>query len=134
MGFARRRIQAEVEGIWVRYGRNFLIKYVHVGYPQVKAGEIVRQGQVLGKTVLINGKGFWEISVNLRENNETYADCPYHYFNFSTKNLFLNLWNDQNISRTNVTNPNIPWCDGGKFLVGEKVNPKFWLDKVPEGG
>jgi len=53
----------EVEGVWVRYGSNYVIKYVHVLDPIVSAGDQITAGQRLGSMVGFNSGGmvyFWE--------------------------------------------------------------------------
>jgi Peptidase family M23 len=60
----------EVEGVWVRYGSNYVIKYVHVVNPTVSEGDLVSAGDKLGTTVLLSQGGspqyFWEVEVQRR--------------------------------------------------------------------
>jgi murein DD-endopeptidase MepM/ murein hydrolase activator NlpD len=120
----------QVEGVWVRYGRNFLIKYYHLGFRTVGKGDRITRGQILGKTVQINNRGFWEIGIYLRENGDSWTDCPFPYFDANSQNTLLALWGDSAIARTGVSGTATPWCDGGKAYMGEKVNSRFWLDRV----
>lgn len=117
----------QIEGIWVRYGRNFLMKYVHVGFPTVKDGDIIRKGQVLGKTVEFNGEGFWEIATFVNDSGRTFAVCPYNHLDAETHAILTGLWNDNAIARTSVPDNSVPWCTSERIDSTNTVNSKFWI-------
>jgi hypothetical protein len=57
----------EVEGVWVRYGQDYVIKYVHVLNPVVSEGDRVETGTKIGTTPAFMQGGttlyFWEVEV-----------------------------------------------------------------------
>jgi murein DD-endopeptidase MepM/ murein hydrolase activator NlpD len=57
----------EVEGVWVRYGQDYVIKYVHVLNPVVSKGERIETGAKIGTTPAFTQGGttlyFWEVEV-----------------------------------------------------------------------
>jgi len=64
----------EVEGVWVRYGENYVIKYVHVKDPTVTAGNVVTAGQRLGVTPdICGGLFFLESEVRKKQDGKLYA-------------------------------------------------------------
>lgn len=118
----------EVEGIWVRYGRNFMLKYVHVGNPLVREGDIIRQGQRIGSTANYNNFGFWEVEAQIRQGNRQYIDCLYNYFDPATKNIFDALITDPQIQQASGIDPqaNITWCAGGLIDATNTNKPGIW--------
>lgn len=68
----------EVEGVFVRYGENYSIKYAHVVNPIVAVGDIITKGQRLGTTVrLTGGDYFWEAELQ-KKSGSTYYAIPWN--------------------------------------------------------
>jgi murein DD-endopeptidase MepM/ murein hydrolase activator NlpD len=64
----------EVEGVWIRYGSNYIIKYVHVKDPTVAVGATVSAGQRIGEAVNISsGIYFIEAELRQKDGNTIYA-------------------------------------------------------------
>jgi hypothetical protein len=65
----------EVEGVWVRYGANYVIKYVHVKSPIVELGDRVAPGDVIGDTVAMSNGSmyFYEVEVRRKDGDTLYA-------------------------------------------------------------
>jgi hypothetical protein len=67
----------EVEGVWVRYGERFIVKYVHVTNPLVKVGDRVAKGQRIGETLFYSVAtppfAFWEAELRVKEGSSVFA-------------------------------------------------------------
>lgn len=64
----------EVEGVWVRYGTAYAVKYAHVKDPIVAAGDSITSGQRIGSMVSMGGgQYFWEAEVRQKSGSSTYA-------------------------------------------------------------
>ena len=91
----------EVEGVWVRYGRNFLIKYVHVKNPVVQEGQVITAGDKIGTTITDGqNRGFWEVEVNVKEGDTIYARPFYNYCDSACKSTLDEIWADDTITRS----------------------------------
>lgn len=110
------------EGLWIRYGHRFMLKYVHIDNPTVKEGDRVLKGQRLGSTSNINGSGFWEVSAQVLDNGRSYSDCLYSFYDLESKNLFDQLWSDSAIGRTEGAS----WCNGGRMDETAHNRPGIW--------
>lgn len=98
----------EVEGVWVRYGRNFLIKYVHVKNPVVQEGQVIAAGDKIGTTITDGqNRGFWEVEVDVKEGDTIYARPFYDYCDADCKSIMDTLWDDETITRSD--NAIAPW-------------------------
>lgn len=90
----------EVEGVWVRYGKNFLVKYVHVINPAVVKGQIITVGDRIGSTASDGqGRGLWEVEVNVKEGGAIYARSLYDYCDEQCKLTLDLLWDNPDIGR-----------------------------------
>lgn len=121
-----------VEGLWIRYGRNFIVKYYSVNFPAVGKGSVVRTGQVLGKTSAIGASGFYEVGIYLNAGG-SWADCPFPYFNSESQQILLDLWNDGSIGRGTLDPGGTPWCNMRYIFQGDKVNSEYWQDRRKKG-
>src|SRR4051812_14746137 len=63
----------EVEGVWISYGTNYVIKYVHVKDPIVAVGDHVSAGQKIGSTVASGGGYFIEAELRQKVGDTIYA-------------------------------------------------------------
>lgn len=72
----------------VRYGKNYGYTMHHiVDFPEdLKKGDKVEAGDLLGYTELRNGTGWWEVELNVKRGN-VYRTLPaYEYFSLESKN------------------------------------------------
>ncbi len=60
----------EVEGVWVRYGANYIVKYTHVHNPVVTAGAHVAAGDVIGETVSMSNGTMYFFETEVRKKSE----------------------------------------------------------------
>ncbi len=94
----------ETEGVFVRYGRNFLIKYVHVRNPVVQLGQQLKTGDLIGSTIVVSPNtpseyGFYEVETRIKESEGVYAYPMYNFLDASSKSLFDSWWADAKITR-----------------------------------
>lgn len=116
-----------VEGVWVRYGRNFMIKYTKVVNPLFKAGDIVKKGDIIGK-VLHYGYGFYEVEIRILKEDKVYADLMLDYCDSASKQILLDLWNEVGVPTINQWQPvpYSPWRASEKIDVTSTVSPDKW--------
>lgn len=89
----------EVEGVFVKYGENFVIKYAHVKDPIVHVGDSISMGQKIGSTVLLsNGSYFWEAELREKSGNSIYAK-PWNAY-LTNAALFNSLYGSGNCTTT----------------------------------
>lgn len=96
-----------VQGVWVRYGKNVLLKYVHVFNVSVTEGEIVNVGDVLGYTAKFRDYGFFEVELRIKEGDNIYAYPFYDYCDSDCKTILEPLWHNENLQYGR--NLKIPW-------------------------
>lgn len=116
----------EVEGVWIRYGNNFLLKYVHVDYPTVQAGDIVHKGQRIGQVHFMGTSGFYEVEARLKLGGDIFAVCILPYFDAASRQTLIDLWADNTIRRTVVPDPTQPWCTGDRQFATNMDRPEHW--------
>lgn len=113
-------VPGEVEGVWVRYGRNFIIKYVHLLNPLVKEGQTIKAGERIGTVATYNQEGFWEVEVQVKEGNHIYAYPWLNFCDATSRATLEGLWANSQISRSETKSP---WTDLDRYDVTERTRP-----------
>lgn len=113
-------VAGEVEGVWVRYGRNFVIKYVHLVNPTVTEGKTIKAGDRLGTVASLNQGGFWEVEVQVKEGARVFAYPWLGYCDAPTRAILEGLWNNPGITHGEAK---APWTDLDRFDVTDRTRP-----------
>ncbi|MGK5088205.1 M23 family metallopeptidase [Bdellovibrionota bacterium FG-2] len=119
----------EVEGVLVRYGKNFLIKYVHVRNPVVQLGQQIKMGELIGSTIMISPNtpseyGFYEVETRIKESDGVYAYPMYNFLDASSKALFDGWWADAKIWRDSLAKN--PFKAKDKEDITQQMDPCFF--------
>ncbi|GEM_PF-5717548 len=110
----------EVEGVWVRYGRNFVIKYVHLVDPLVTEGQTISAGDRLGTVASYNQGGFWEVEVQVKEGDKIFAYPWLDFCDTATRATLEGLWTNSAITHGVAK---APWTDLERYDVTERTRP-----------
>jgi hypothetical protein len=113
--------ESETEGIWVRYGRNFTLKYTHVCTVQVNIGDQITEGQLLAYTC---ASGFYEVEAEEKSGSTILARPMRNYLSSSDQSIFDTLltigtrcsvlgWTNQDGSTATVAN----WANTAKTEI-----------------
>lgn len=113
-------VAGEVEGVWVRYGRNFVIKYVHLLNPLVKEGQTVKAGERIGTVATYNQGGFWEVEVQVKEGNRIFAYPWLDFCDAPTRATLEGLWANDKIFHPSTKSP---WTDLERYEVTDRTRP-----------
>ena len=109
--------QGTVEGVWIKYGKNVLLKYVHVYNITVKEGDIIYVGDIIGYTTKFRDFGFFEVEFRIKEGDKVYAYPFYDFCDKECKQILEPLWNNPDLQYGR--NLKIPYKIMDKYDVTE---------------